>query len=430
MSPYIPPIRFCLQLIAAESIFFAYFPRRKKFFLGLAFIVMVPMATGIGMNYAMASLPDIFRVVLIYPSLFILSLVGIGVMFSTGRKEILFAGVGGYILQHAEYNISRIFLFYFGTEVSVAVEWILFHILPYLILDTAAWLFFVRPMMKKGGLKAKDSRIVLLALGLLIVAVIISGLVQSGDDFISQVVCKLYAIACCIILWFFMFGIFRTGELENDNAILEQCLLKDAERSRVAQQTDEIISFKFHDLKHQLRELKEIDNHELRQKTIEDLEKAITSYSEVARTGCKALDILLGEKLPLCRQNAVKLSYNAEGRLLSFMEFTDVYSFFGNALDNAIESVLREEDKDRRTVSVEVRERQGFVFIGIYNHCREPVKFEGGLPVTDKADQAMHGFGVKSMRYIVEKYGGKLTMTVREKTFCCEAIFSGARITQ
>lgn len=34
---------------------------------------------------------------------------------------------------------------------------------------------------------------------------------------------------------------------------------------------------------------------------------------------------------------------------------------------------------------------------------------ENGLPVTGKSDKANHGFGIRSMQLLAEKYGGELT---------------------
>lgn len=39
-----------------------------------------------------------------------------------------------------------------------------------------------------------------------------------------------------------------------------------------------------------------------------------------------------------------------EGKLLSFMKQSDIYSLFGNAVDNAIKAVERLSDEDRKSV--------------------------------------------------------------------------------
>ena len=58
-----------------------------------------------------------------------------------------------------------------------------------------------------------------------------------------------------------------------------------------------------------------------------------------------------------------------EGKLLSFMKQSDIYSLFGNAVDNAIKAVERLSDDERRYISVRVRTimREILLFIRV---CR------------------------------------------------------------
>ena len=58
----------------------------------------------------------------------------------------------------------------------------------------------------------------------------------------------------------------------------------------------------------------------------------------------EALDLVLTEKSILCTEYRIKLSTMVDGSMLNFMKTTDVYALFGNLMDNAIESVIKEED--------------------------------------------------------------------------------------
>lgn len=49
-----------------------------------------------------------------------------------------------------------------------------------------------------------------------------------------------------------------------------------------------------------------------------------------------------------------------------------------------------------------------FVLIRFENYLQEELKIENGLPSTTKKDKANHGFGLKSIRYSVEKYHGTM----------------------
>ena len=45
------------------------------------------------------------------------------------------------------------------------------------------------------------------------------------------------------------------------------------------------------------------------------------------------------------------------------------------------------------------------------------IKFASELPVTSKEDKDYHGFGVKSMKLLVKKYGGDMTVGADGKVF-------------
>lgn len=99
------------------------------------------------------------------------------------------------------------------------------------------------------------------------------------------------------------------------------------------------------------------------------------------------------------------------------MHVSDVYSLFGNAIDNAIEAVSKVDKREKRTVSLMVRESRGMVYIGLENGYTGTIEFEDGLPVTTKQDKRFHGFGTKSIRNVVEKYGGTMVINASDNIF-------------
>lgn len=54
--------------------------------------------------------------------------------------------------------------------------------------------------------------------------------------------------------------------------------------------------------------------------------------------------VIYTEKSLLCERHKIRFTYMIDGEQLDFMDPVDIASLFGNALDNAIESVLRTDD--------------------------------------------------------------------------------------
>lgn len=101
----------------------------------------------------------------------------------------------------------------------------------------------------------------------------------------------------------------------------------------------------------------------------------------------------------------------------------DLSAIFGNALDNAIESVMRVEDPEKRLIHVTVSARKGFTLITFENYFEGELSFAGQLPVTTKGDRGFHGYGLKSIRYVAEKYGGSMTVQAEEQWFKLNILF-------
>ena len=51
-----------------------------------------------------------------------------------------------------------------------------------------------------------------------------------------------------------------------------------------------------------------------------------------------------------------------------------------------------------------------------------------GLPQTTKADKANHGFGVKSIKMIVEKYNGEIDFAIENDRFSLMILFFDDKI--
>ena len=107
--------------------------------------------------------------------------------------------------------------------------------------------------------------------------------------------------------------------------------------------------------------------------------------------------------------------------ILYLLKNHDIYSFFENSLDNAIEAVLK-ANKEDRTIIINVVTKGSFVVVHIENYCIQDVKFENGMPQTNK-DKTFHGYGIKSIARVVKKYNGSLAFRLENNIFSLNALF-------
>jgi sensor histidine kinase regulating citrate/malate metabolism len=201
---------------------------------------------------------------------------------------------------------------------------------------------------------------------------------------------------------------FKDKEL----ATLEQMLVLQKKQLRSSKHTFELFNVKFHDMKHQLSQLEgRISSEE-----IGELNEIISMFDINLRTGNEALDIILFEKAYACAKYNIKINCIADGNILSFMRSSDIYSLFGNALDNSIEAV-QNIDSDNKTISIHIKKNMNMVSIHLENQYQGNINMFDDLPQTTKADKNYHGFGMKSIKMIVEKYGGILSIDTKNNLF-------------
>lgn len=206
-------------------------------------------------------------------------------------------------------------------------------------------------------------------------------------------------------------------DMKMDLATMDRCLREQYEKYRNYQDSIDLINMKYHDLRHQMEDLKEQISSEEQSLLIDNIESELREYSPYIQTGNKVLDALLDSRQTICRKRNIIITAVADGSLLEFMNVADICTVFGNALDNAIESVTVIEDDEKRLIHLEVTEQKQFVIILIENSCEDNIVFENGIPKSSHKDKMNHGFGTRSIRQVVQKYGGSAIFDVRDGWF-------------
>ncbi len=186
---------------------------------------------------------------------------------------------------------------------------------------------------------------------------------------------------------------------------------------QLSKESIDMVNQKYHDLKHQIALLKEEANTHKAVSYLEKMESEIRQYEAQNKTGNEVLDTVLTGKAAYCQNEGIELKCVAEGSLLNFMNDMDICSLFGNMLDNAIEAVLNITEKEKRLIRLYVIKEKGFLRICTENYCETELKFKNGMPVTNKKDTRIHGYGMKSINQTVSKYGGSAVASLDDKWF-------------
>lgn len=205
--------------------------------------------------------------------------------------------------------------------------------------------------------------------------------------------------------------------LAKENDALNSILHRQYEHYQLSKESIEILNQKYHDLKHQIAAIRAEEDIQKRERYLKEMEEDIRMYEAQNKTGNSVLDTILTGKHLYCMQHHINVTCVADGNLLNFISVMDICTIFGNALDNAIESVEKLEDVEKRLIQAAVYSQNKFLIIRFENYCELALKAQELLPATTKKNKDYHGYGLKSIRRTVEKYGGTMTIRVEDNWF-------------
>ena len=297
-----------------------------------------------------------------------------------------------------------------------------------LLVYALAYPLFIKRIEKNGLLQIDDPVMVLVTALVIVVNMVLDLVVKDlavpdfGVPAYDSNTLGIVYLLLCIYIMYSVFEIVYVRRLQMNMAAIERLRATEARQYEMSRENIEAINLKCHDLKHQIRALADggaaVDG-----RVLDEISREVGVYDSVVKSGNDALDTILTEKSLYCEKHGITLSCIADGEALGFVEPADLYSFFGNALDNAIEAVERLGDPERRSIGLVVRRVGDMVSIHVENYFDGQVEFGSeGLPLTRKADGANHGFGTRSMRIIAESAGGSLTCGATGDIFHLDAL--------
>lgn len=226
---------------------------------------------------------------------------------------------------------------------------------------------------------------------------------------------------CGVLLLYTQRELKMIVQAKSESSLMQSMLERQYEQFCLSKETIENINRKYHDLKHTLVAIRAETDPEKRAEYLDGIEQSIKAYEAQNKTGNPVLDVLLTAKSTYCLENKINFTCVADGLALGFMGVMDVCSLFGNALDNAIESVLALPE-EQRLIKLAVYSQNDFLLVQLANYYSNVLQYEDGQLVTSKADKGNHGFGLKSMRRVAEKYGGTLRVTTEDNWFTLSVI--------
>ncbi len=276
-------------------------------------------------------------------------------------------------------------------------------------------LFFAfRPFTRRRDENFDNKLKAIFSFGVLLLCIGMARLTQDNPDrnLIARFSESLYSVITGVFVLLLQFGTMDRAKLHHNVDAMREMLHQQQQQYEVGKASMQLVNEKYHDLKALLQSF----GGHVSPSQLEKLEDSIDKYDLYIHTGNQVLDVLLTEKRTLCQGKEIRLTCFLDGKEFSFLEELDLYSLLGNALNNAIEAVERLPEGEERFISLTAQREGSMLLIHLENPFCGTLRFADGLPQSS-GDPRYHGFGMKSMEHIAEKYGGSLSVRQADGRF-------------
>ncbi len=208
--------------------------------------------------------------------------------------------------------------------------------------------------------------------------------------------------------------LYMTANL-NETHKLEEQLIIDKKRNEYSQQYAQSIKEQYeqtrrlrHDMKQYVTAMQALikagkysEAEDFAEKQTENLSN-IETFINVEND---FLNAILNSKLSFAKSREINIICSIENDI-SGVEDIDLCNLIGNLLDNAI-CAAEKCDLDSRLIEVRISSAGSKLVMIVKNSIRDSVLKENPNLKSTKPNSAEHGFGIKTIKYIAEKYNGE-----------------------
>lgn len=436
---------FLFEYFVYAALFLHKLGRRKYFYFRAVPAVVALFALGLPVAlFYKAFGTTLWGRILVYSILFALFTLLAWICFDESYLTVLFCCSMAYAAQNLAYKIYLI-IWTAGEQLRLYDNWgnkfdLYYRLIYYSVFAVCAvvfWFVFIRRITAKLENRKLNYRmlvITVLVLGITVLLCSVEDLYFAElsvwrenrfDEYVYFVLRETgnaFSVVCCIIVLLLASKSIIENALLQELEYLKYTVRQGERQYQMSKDSIELINIKCHDIKYKLDALTAQGG--MTPEAVKELRDSIAIYDSKTETGNQLLNILITEKSLYCEQNGINLSCMIDGVKLDFMETGDLYCLFGNLIDNALEAVKEIEEKERRVINLMVKSKDNLLLVQEENYYNGTREFEDGLPLTTKKDKNSHGFGMRSLRMIVKKYGGELATYVSDDIFHLNIIFS------
>ena len=296
------------------------------------------------------------------------------------------------------------------------------YLLTYLILYVGFYFCFMKRFVKNKILSI-DTHVLIIFIVIILINTTVGSIAEATSTYLEDMlIYNMILISESLTLTLMLvLNVYnqKSNELKIKNETSKLMLENQEKQYKFAKANAELLHIKAHDLKHQVAALRE--GGEAAEKVLNELSDVIQNYESVIITENKILNVILSEKWMYCTKHNIKFSCTVDPNALVNIEPATLYSLIGNILDNCIEAVMKFKNKDKRVISMNIKHEYGMSIINTKNYYDGEIIIKNGFPESTKQDKNKHGYGVRSIKMIIDNLGGSIGYNIADNTFILQA---------
>lgn len=427
-------LQFNCMILIAEFLFLHKYPRRSHFIIRLIPVLAYTILFSSVFNDVL-HLPffswykSLFLNIpyfdIQYAIIYIVSVLCMWLCFDISFKHVIYYCTFAYVIQNFTFHLRVIVRAAIFKGDSSSWQYNISGAILMLVVYVAAYFLVKYRFRDKDDIPFDNGFVIAFVTGVIVVIGVFD--IVSRNLMLATWALNVYAALVCVLLIMIQLGMFDRKKAVLEKEQIERLLATQAEQYSKQLANVDYINIKCHDLKHQIAVLKQEDNAVMRNELISESEKSIMIYENRVTTGNPVLDTLLTEKNFLCKKNNIRFSYIADGTAINAMHSTDICALFGNAIDNAVEYMSKNIEQSRRILTMQLERHSGtgsMIRVVFESSFDGELKLRDGIPETTKEDNRYHGLGLRSIRYIAQKYGGYMTVRAENGKFILSVIMA------
>ncbi len=175
-----------------------------------------------------------------------------------------------------------------------------------------------------------------------------------------------------------------------------------------------------HDVKHYLSATAELITNGEPERAKSYIESVINEKINHAvvgvNTGSAVIDAVINRRLEICAEKKIEMKCLIDTQFVSDND-VDVSILLSNLLDNAIEGCL---NSNVPQIELIVKRKKSMTYVAVKNSIAGSVLDKNPGLKTNKKDKSAHGYGIRSIKNIAEKYNGSVDFKEENGCFITE----------